>query len=57
MFFCGEESGVQSCSGFELSDIEIKLYVSFNELCGLITYFLPYDGSECTRVTGEVLCS
>jgi len=29
---------------------KIKFSVSFNELCGLTIYFLPYDGSECTRV-------
>jgi len=32
MFFCGEESGVQSRSGFELSDIEIKLYSPTTEV-------------------------
>jgi len=42
--------------GIRIVSYKIKFSVSFNELCDLIIYFLPYDGSECTRVAGVMLC-
>jgi len=43
--------------GIRIVSYKIKFSVSFNELCGLTIYFLPYDGGECTRIASVVLCS